>query len=311
MSQETKIPFFRNLTPATNLMTVFSLIFMGYAFSTFFIYLVTLFFFKINLAEEQNAFSDMTNESTLMFFRFKFIVDVIFVFITTSTIFRKFMEYDGQDYLVVRKKPNLKQIGIIVLLFLICVPVSNFLLYTNDLIESTDALREAQKQEALINQTLLFTDDFTTYLLNIFCIAILTAIGEELLFRSVFQRLFVKLIPNVHVAVFFGAALFSIMHFSFYGMLPRLFMGMVLGYIYLSTANIWYCIVFHFLNNAFTITFGYLIHKGYDLGFYDMLGSGKVDRWFGLAILGALIVFALFQLNKLIKPEFVDELREF
>jgi uncharacterized protein len=311
MSQETKIPFFRNLSPATNLMTVFSLIFMGYAFSTFFIYLVTLFFFKINLAENQTAFTDMTNESTLMFFRFKMMVDIIFVFITSATIFRKFMEFEGQDYLVVRKKPNFKYIGIVLLLFLVCFPVSNFLLYVNNLIDTSDAIREAENENALFTQALLYTGNFSNFMLNILCIGLLTAIGEELIFRSVFQRLFVKMIPNVHVAVFMGAALFSLMHFSFYGFIPRLFMGIVLGYIYLSTANVWYCVVFHFLNNGIAITFAYLMQKGYDLSFYDMLGAGEIDRWFGLVILAALVIFAVFQLQRLIKQEFVDELREF
>jgi membrane protease YdiL (CAAX protease family) len=311
MSQESKIPFFRNLTPATNLMTVFSLIFIGYAFSTFFIYLVTLFFFKINLAENETAFSDITNESTLMFFRFKMMVDIIFVFITSATIFRKLMEYKGQDYLVVRKKPSLKIIGIISLLFLICFPVSNFLMFANGLIDTNDALLEAEAQNAVFTKALLFTDNFSTYLLNLVCIGLLTAIGEELLFRSVFQRLLIKLIPNLHVAVLLGAGLFSLMHFSFYGFIPRFFMGIILGYIYLSTANIWYCIVFHFLNNAIAITFAYLMHKGFDLSFYDMLGAGKIDRWFGLIILASIIVFGIFQLNRLIKQEFVDELREF
>ena len=318
MSQETKIPFFRNFSPSMNLLTVFSLIFLGYVFATFFVFLLARPFWGINIFENQDALNDITNESILTLHRLIMIISVIFVFITPATVFRKFIEFEGQDYLLVRKKPSLKLLGITLLLFLICFPVSNFLFYLNNLVdfssiakESGDAIRAAEEENATFTKAILYTDTFSTYLINVVAIALLTAIGEEFVFRGIFQRLLIKMTRNVHVAVFFGAVLFSIMHFSYYGFLPRLFMGLILGYIYLSTANIWYCILFHFLNNAFAITFAWLMSKGYDLSFFDVLGSGDVDRWFGLGILLVLLLFGITQLKRLIRKDLVEEMKEY
>lgn len=311
MSQENKIPFFRNFSPAMNFMSVFSLIFLGYILAWFFIFFIARSFWGLNIFENENALSNINNPSILALHRLMMIIITIFVFITPSTIFRRYMEFDGQDYLVVRKKPSIKIIGIIVLLFLFCFPASNFLFYINNLVDMGEAIINAEAQDAKFTQAILYTDSFSTYIINLFAIALLTAIGEELLFRGIFQRLFLKIVPNIHLAIFFGAILFSMMHFSYAGFLPRLFMGMVLGYIYLTTANIWYCILFHFLNNALAITFAWLITKGYDLSFYDLFGSMSFDRWIGLSLLLILITYGIFQLKKLVNNEFIDDIKEF
>lgn len=297
---------------------MFSLIFLGYIFATLFVFLIARPFWGINIFENQDALNEIKDESILTLHRLIMIISIIFVFITPSTVFRKYIEYKGQDYLVIRKKPSLKLIGVITLLFLVCFPASNFLFYVNNLLdftlisqESGEMIKAAEAENAKFTQAILFDDSFATYLVNLFAIALLTALGEEFVFRGIFQRLILKLVKNIHLAIFFGAILFSLMHFSYYGFLPRLFMGIILGYIYLSTANIWYCVLFHFLNNALAITLAYLMTKGYDLSFYDALGSGEIDKWFGFSILIILIVFGIMQIRKLINQEFVEEIREF
>src|SRR5699024_2400392 len=48
--------------------------------------------------------------------------------------------------------------------------------------------------------------------------------------------------------------LFSIVHFSVYGFLVRFFLGIVLGYIFYATGNLWFSITAHFFNNALIVS---------------------------------------------------------
>lgn len=48
--------------------------------------------------------------------------------------------------------------------------------------------------------------------------------------------------------------LFSAVHASWYGFIPRFVLGVILGLLFYKTNNIWYNILVHFLNNAFVVT---------------------------------------------------------
>jgi membrane protease YdiL (CAAX protease family) len=93
--------------------------------------------------------------------------------------------------------------------------------------------------------------------LNIICIAGLAAVGEELLFRGVAQRLFIKLFKRVWPGIIITAFLFSAMHLQFYGFFPRFILGILLGVIYWYSGSIWTAILAHFVYDALLITVAY------------------------------------------------------
>src|SRR5690606_18849509 len=125
---------------------------------------------------------------------------------------------------------------------------------------------------------------------TIIIIAVIPAIGEELLFRGVLQTEFHKMTKNGHLAVWIAAAIFSFIHFQFYGFLPRLFLGAILGYIYLFSHNLWLPIFGHFANNAFGVLWIYLENKG---TFPNESELGFADSWIGaiVAVSATLIAF--------------------
>lgn len=86
--------------------------------------------------------------------------------------------------------------------------------------------------------------------LAFFSIAILPAICEELVFRGVLQPLISKVARNQHIGIWISAAIFSTIHFQFYGFIPRLFLGAILGYLVFWSGSLWPAIVAHFANNA-------------------------------------------------------------
>jgi len=114
----------------------------------------------------------------------------------------------------------------------------------------------------------VFTEYFTTFdnayelWLGLLVIAILPAIGEELVFRGFIQTHLFVLTKNIHVAIWVAAFIFSFFHFQFFGFLPRLLLGALFGYLYAWSGNIAFPMIAHFANNGFTLTMIYLYNKG-------------------------------------------------
>lgn len=101
-------------------------------------------------------------------------------------------------------------------------------------------------------------------IINLFIIAFMAALSEELFFRGLLQRLFVENKMNIHAAVWLSAFLFSAFHMQFFGFLPRLFLGAVLGYLYAYSGNLWVPIIAHFANNAFQVLMIHLLDQPVD-----------------------------------------------
>ena len=87
-------------------------------------------------------------------------------------------------------------------------------------------------------------------LLNLFCMAIVPAICEEIFFRGCLQTMATNVLKKTHVAVILIAAVFSILHGDVFNFLPRFVLGIFLGYLFVYTKNILFPIVAHCLHNS-------------------------------------------------------------
>ena len=96
-------------------------------------------------------------------------------------------------------------------------------------------------------------------MVNILIIAVIPALGEELLFRGVIQQLFLKWNGKVHLSIWLTAFIFSAVHMQFLGFFPRLILGAVLGYMLVWSGSLWLPIIAHFTNNAFAVVVTYFI----------------------------------------------------
>ena len=95
----------------------------------------------------------------------------------------------------------------------------------------------------------------TSLALNLFTIAVLPALLEEMIYRGYILR---TLRPYGNMfAVVVSSVLFSLMHGNL-RQIPFAFMvGMVLGLLYVSTNNIWLPVAVHFANNAISVLMEY------------------------------------------------------
>ena len=119
---------------------------------------------------------------------------------------------------------------------------------------------KAKESEAM-RMTYLFlkVNGFGDFLINLFTIALVPAVAEELMFRGGVQRAFNRMFNNPHVAIWLAAFLFSAIHMQFYGFLPRLLLGALFGYIYVWTGSLWYAIFAHFINNAYAVCYAWYL----------------------------------------------------
>lgn len=113
------------------------------------------------------------------------------------------------------------------------------------------------------------------YLSLFFIIAVLPAIGEELVFRGVIQNILLKAQINHHVAIVLTAVIFSAMHLNLTDFLPRVLLGGVLGYAYYYSRNFWVPVFLHFMNNALSVVY-YLLLENKTIT-YDIEATGQMS----------------------------------
>ena len=94
-------------------------------------------------------------------------------------------------------------------------------------------------------------------LFNLFLIALIPAIGEELFFRGIVQKKLGNILTSPHVAVIITSFIFSAIHMQFFGFLPRFILGLILGYLFYYSANLWMSVLGHFINNALGVLLMY------------------------------------------------------
>lgn len=99
------------------------------------------------------------------------------------------------------------------------------------------------------------------YFLALFIMAILPGICEEIFFRGAIQNLFTRWFKNPVAAILLAAFIFSIFHFEYADFIGRFFLGIVLGWVFYQTGNLWLTVVMHAAFNALSVTALYLASR--------------------------------------------------
>jgi membrane protease YdiL (CAAX protease family) len=156
---------------------------------------------------------------------------------------------------------------------------------------------EANYKQALT--TMMQMRSIADLLINLAAVALVPAIVEELYFRGALQSNLKAWSGNYWFAIIVTSIIFSAFHFSYFGFLSRMGLGIVLGLIFQYTKSIWLCILMHFINNGVAIVALYSV-KG------DVVKSDKIMEehlplyWGVLAIV--LVVYLLKQIK--IEPNY-------
>ncbi len=209
------------------------------------------------------------------------------------------------EFLQLNKKLNWKLLGYVVLLMIVVIPFINLLSDFNQHMSLPKAfegiekwMKTAEEQNDNLSQQWLNVNSVFDLALNIFVIALIPALGEELFFRGALLQI-VRSWKGMIAAIWIIAFIFSAIHMQFYGFLPRMLMGAMFGYLLFWTENLWIPITAHFVNNLIAVIFYFLQNNNFKLPDIDKTGTGNT-LWIGI-VSGILTVTGLIIIKKIAK----------
>ena len=158
-----------------------------------------------------------------------------------------------------------KQVFLVVLMIVAGIALGGALGELNRMIPLTEELNQKFKiwEENYSKQVMSIANmkNVNDYLFTLLILAITPALFEEMFFRGCMQQILVKGTGSAFAGILITSIIFSAVHLSFFGFLPRLFLGFLLGYIFHYSKNLWLPVIAHFLNNAFGVTVLYSLSR--------------------------------------------------
>ena len=234
-------------------------------------------------------------------------VDSLRVMQFLVSIFSFFLAAYGTAYLLsddVAEFLQLKNVSppvviLTVLLMAVFLPFLNYTVYLNELVVFPESMREIETmlrdmEDTAQKQVMLFlqTDRVSIFLFNILLFGVVAGVGEEFFFRGVLQRIFGKAINNPHVVIWMVAFIFSAAHLQFYGFIPRMLLGAVMGYLLLWSKSIWLPVIAHFTYNSISVIAHFFIKDKTAIEQMDAVGT-EDTRWMSLVSLFFAVVILL------------------
>ncbi|RLD70841.1 MAG: hypothetical protein DRJ29_06110 [Bacteroidetes bacterium] len=214
-------------------------------------------------------------------------------FIIPAFLFSYLFDGDFFSYYKFRNPTGMAPMLLVILMMVSVIPFINYMAEINLKMEipirALDQLLrtlESTAEEMMVAFTA--TKSFGGLLMNLLMIGVIAAVGEELIFRGLIQRLMTQMIKNPHLAILITALLFSAFHFQFFSFLPRFVLGLVLGYLMYYGQSIWYPILAHFVNNAMGVIYYYFNSRGSADDMLEEIGTST------LIPVAAVISLALF-----------------
>lgn len=294
------LPPWRKLIVVTGLALVFTMIF------SFMGGMLAKFFFGINFFDS-NAFSDLENIHTVNAMKLIQAIGAgLGTFIATSLVAAFLFGEKISEYLQLNGRFRFLQLTTVLLIMITGVPLINIMVEWNshlsfpDFLAPVETWMRASEQEAeRLTKAFVNVTTARDVMINLMVIAVLPAIGEELLFRGVVQRVLTEWFGSAHAGIWISAAVFSAIHVQFFGFVPRMMLGVCFGYMLHWSGSIWLPVIAHFFNNAAAVISAWYVftHKG---GFNpDQLGveeGGKMLIWLS-ALFVTLLMMHLYSLR--------------
>jgi len=268
---------------------------------TLFGILVSAIFVEGSILNRIEMMESMQHTGDLSLMKYLQFVSQLGFFIFPAIIFGFFIKANILEFFKMNKFPKLSILISSVLIMVAAMPLSDWLIYQNNLMQLPESLsgleqwmRTTEEKAAYMTNLFLQMDSFSDYLVNIGMIGLAAALGEELLMRGVLQTIFIKATKNIHAGIWITAFVFSFIHLQFYGFFARMFMGAILGYLFYYTQNLWVPIIVHFFNNAAAVSYVYFTNIPLDstnLSEMELEKHGTLYAFMSLLIVVAGLFF--------------------
>ncbi|MDA9120473.1 CPBP family intramembrane metalloprotease [Flavobacteriales bacterium] len=283
-------------SPLNRVLFLLLLIFTGASVSSFIGFVISQLFLGVPLLSQPMLLDDMTNPEVFPALRTIQLLQGFGMLIIPALVYLWISSSWGSVRQLFRG-PVKQQVMLSMVFFMVAFPFVNYLAEWNSTWNLPtllgDWLEGKESQAGVVTKLFLDMPNVGLLLLNLIMIALLPALGEELIFRGIMQRGLQKRI-NPHLAIWLTAILFSAVHMQFLGFVPRMLMGVAMGYLLFWSGNLWYPIIAHFTNNAMAVGMTYGIqHNSID----SALESAGTDNptLAAFSLLFCLILLYLFK----------------
>lgn len=200
--------------------------------------------------------------------------------------------------------PGWTAVVVVILFYIIFLPAMNWLVELNKSMSLPSwmsgieqAMIQAEEAAAETTKQLLDFQSIGMLIACIFVVGFMAGLSEEMLFRGALLRTMQDSRLGTHAAVWISAIIFSAIHMQFYGFVPRMLLGVWLGYLLVWTRSLWAPIIAHTLNNATVVVMTFLSNRGFiSEGYGDHFGLPSPGSlpWLAIASLIASVALAVW-----------------
>ena len=263
-----QIHFLRDRSPFFNILFLSALALFCTGIFSLLAMAVIQFGWRIPVFSDPTALSDLNNPAILNPMKFLQAMYSIGLFIVPCFVFLKFAQENSLEFLKMKAIPAIVSLLVVFAIMIVVQPLVELTGKWNaafpfpEAFGIADWIKQTEEQGAVVTKVFLKADTVSVFLLNIFIMAFLPALGEEIFFRGMIQQYMTKAVKNVYIAIVITAIIFSAFHFQFMGFLPRMLLGIILGCIFVWSGSIWLSVFAHFLNNGAAVTLDYLSQRG-------------------------------------------------
>ena len=224
----------------------------------------------------------------------------LLVFVTSALILG-FLFSRNPRKLLALKEGNGMAILLSCVVALLSIPLINYITVLNESLipDSLGYIKELENKNDELIRMMLDNMGIGGLLLNIFVMALLPAVSEELFFRGMILGTIRRSIKNPHICIWITALLFGLIHFQIGKIIPIILMGGLFGYLRVWSKSLWLSITAHFTNNVVIVLYYFFI-KGETYGM-DPENIGTSGTPWILVVFAILFVATLYDIHRLAK----------
>lgn len=191
--------------------------------------------------------------------------------------------------------PDRRALLLVAVAYVVSIPVLNYTVHLNEAMHLPSSLswleqmmRASEDAAQAVTRQLLENSTLPAMLLAVFAVGVMAGVGEEFFFRGAMLGMWRQNGAREHLSVWVVAIVFSAIHLQFYGFVPRMLIGVWLGYLFVWTRSLWVPIAAHALNNSMVVIFSWLTDTHRMTLDIDHVGVPTDGQWPWLALASAL-----------------------
>lgn len=261
-----------------------------------------------NFGFDLQTMQDYTNPQTVEALKLMQLLSAVGLFIVPPILYAIIISKKRTETLSLNNTGKPLNYFLIFVLMFVSTPALSWFIEINSAMNLPDFLagveqwmRESEEQAAQLTQAFLTFDGLGSLIYILILVAVVPAVGEELLFRGVLQKIFIQWTKNPHWGIWITAFLFSALHMQFFGFLPRMLLGAVFGYVFLWSKSLWLPILGHFINNGSVVLLSYFapnLMEDSDVSFFS-----ESEYEVAYLIVSFILTFALIFLIRKVNSE--------